>query len=186
MAIQRSRTLARSDIKAHARCRWPGSSARLCGATEQLEPLWTGVDRHPDRSSSSDGDEALVDARAVEAGAPDRAVAPVGPVDVPGVDRQRVRHVSAGDETLVDGRAGEFSAPYRAAAGSPVDVAGGDRHHARADAGDEALVDARAVEVGAPDRTAVGVGPVDVRARVRAGRATARSEEHTSELQSLR
>src|ERR1035441_1548692 len=59
--------------------------------------------------------------------------------------------------------------PSTVGAGSPVDVVGGDGHHARADTGDEALGDARAVEVGAPDRAAVGVGPVDVRARVRAG-----------------
>src|ERR1039458_967277 len=158
MAIQRSRTLARSDIKAHARCRWPGSSARLCGATEQLEPLWTGVDRHPDRSSSSDGDEALVDARAVEAGAPDRAVAPVGPVDVPGVDRQRVRHVGTGDEPLVDAGAVEIRAPDRAAVlVGPVDVPGVDREPGRdVSAGDEALVDAAAVEIRAPDRVELG------------------------------
>src|ERR1017187_7021516 len=125
-------------------------------------PYGPESNRNSDRSPSSNGEEALINATAVETGAPDRAIAPGGPVDVIGVDRQRVRPVGASDEPLVDARAVEVRAPDRAAVFvGPVDVPGVDRQSGRdVGAGDEALVDPRSVEIRAPDR--VVVGPVHV------------------------
>jgi hypothetical protein len=71
------------------------------------------VDRYPVGSDGA-GDEALVDAGAVEVGAPDRVGDGVRPVDVGVVDRHAVGDVGAGDEVLIGAGAVEVGAPYRA------------------------------------------------------------------------
>ena len=126
------------------------------------------VDRHPVRAARA-GDEALIDARAVQVRPPDRVAGAVGPVDVLAVDRHPERAARAGDEALIDARAVEVRPPDRAAAAvGPVHVLAVDRHLLRgARAGDQHLVDARAVQVRPPDRAAGGVGPVDERVSLR-------------------
>ena len=94
------------------------------------------VDRDRDRSdrAADAGDEVVVDAGAIEVGAPDRvgvrAFVEVGPADVGAVDRHVGGTTDPVDEALVDARPIEVGATDRVGDRErirPVDVRGVDR-----------------------------------------------------------
>ena len=89
------------------------------------------VDRQP--IAAAGFDEALIDARAVEVGAPDREVGHAGrrygqvgvvPVDVGAVDRHLSRVADPADEVRIDARAVKVGAPDRAGVGLPNGLVG--------------------------------------------------------------
>ena len=132
------------------------------------EDVRTG-DRDPDRAVDTRRLKRAVRSAPVEVGPADRpeahATLDVGPVHVPGVDRDPVRDVGGGDEVLVDPGPVQVGLADRAAplGVGPVDVLPVDGEtDGGAAPGDEVLVDAGAVEVGATDGAAAGVRPVDV------------------------